>query len=45
MTRRIFQHEVIRFIDKLSGTGSLQEWLDLGIKRKFKVVLKQTKQS
>lgn len=32
--------EVIRFIDKLSGTGSLMNWLSLGPKKgKFKVVL------
>ena len=32
--------EVIRFIDKLSGTGSLMNWISLGSNRgKFKVVL------
>lgn len=32
--------EVIRFIDKLSGSGSLMNWISLGSKRgKFKVVL------
>ncbi len=32
--------EVIRFIDKLSGTGSLMNWISLGPNRgKFKVVL------
>ena len=39
-TKNFSAREVIRFIDKLSGTGSLQEWLDLGNKKgKFKVVL------
>ena len=32
--------EVIRFIDKLSGNGSLQEWISLGKDQgKFKIVL------
>jgi PhoH-like ATPase len=32
--------EVIRFIDKLSGTGDLMNWISLGTKKgKFKVVL------
>jgi PhoH-like ATPase len=39
-TKNFSAREVIRFIDKLSGNGSLQEWLELGNGLgKFKVVL------
>ncbi len=39
-TKNFSAREVIRFIDKLSGSGSLQEWIDLGKEKgKFKVVL------
>jgi PhoH-like ATPase len=29
-TKNFSAREVIRFIDKLSGSGSLQEWIQLG---------------
>ncbi|MES2798595.1 MAG: PhoH family protein [Bacteroidota bacterium] len=39
-TKNFSAREVIRFIDKLSGTGSLQNWIDLGPNLgKFRVVL------
>ena len=39
-TKELSAREVIRFIDKLSGAGSLQEWINLGKgKGQFRVVL------
>jgi len=39
-TKNFSAREVIRFIDKLSGSGSLQEWITLGKGLgKFKVVM------
>lgn len=39
-TKNFSAREVIRFIDKLSGSGSLQEWISLGkTLGKFKVVM------
>jgi PhoH-like ATPase len=39
-TKNFSAREVIRFIDKLSGSGSLQEWISLGKDLgKFKVVM------
>lgn len=39
-TKNFSAREVIRFIDKLSGSGSLQEWITLGkTLGKFKVVM------
>ncbi len=39
-TKNFSAREVIRFIDKLSGTGSLQEWISLGKEHgNFKVLL------
>ena len=39
-TKNFSAREVIRFIDKLSGTGGLQEWIQLGKGLgKFKVIL------
>ncbi|MAO32714.1 MAG: ribonuclease [Crocinitomicaceae bacterium] len=39
-TKNFSAREVIRFIDKLSGAGSLQEWINLGKgKGQFRVVL------
>jgi PhoH-like ATPase len=39
-TKNFSAREVIRFIDKLSGSGSLQEWIDLGNGLgKFRVIL------
>jgi PhoH-like ATPase len=42
-TKNFSAREVIRFIDKLSGSGSLQEWITLGkTLGKFKVVMDDT---
>ena len=45
-TKNFSAREVIRFIDKLSGAGSLQEWIDLGKgKGQFRVVLETSPKS
>jgi len=42
-TKNFSAREVIRFIDKLSGNSSLQEWISLGKERgMFKIVLNNT---
>jgi PhoH-like ATPase len=42
-TKNFSAREVIRFIDKLSGTSGLQEWISLGTHRgMFKIVLNNT---
>jgi PhoH-like ATPase len=42
-TKNFSAREVIRFIDKLSGNGSLQEWISLGKGLgKFKIVMDHT---
>ena len=39
-TKNFSAREVIRFIDKLSGSGSLQEWIPLGKGLgKFRVIM------
>jgi PhoH-like ATPase len=39
-TKNFSAREVIRFIDKLSTTNLLQEWISLGLKKgKFKIVM------
>jgi PhoH-like ATPase len=41
-TKNVCAREVIRFIDRLSGNGGLQDWIDLGKgKGKFKVIMEQ----
>ena len=41
-TKNFCAREVIRFIDRLSGNGGLQDWIDLGKgKGKFKVIMEQ----
>lgn len=41
-TKNFCAREVIRFIDRLSGNGGLQDWIDLGKGRgKFKVIMEQ----
>lgn len=41
-TKNFSAREVIRFIDKLSGKGSLQEWISLGKGQgKFKIAMEQ----
>ncbi len=41
-TKNFCAREVIRFIDKLSGSGGLQDWISLGKgKGKFRVVMEQ----
>ena len=39
-TKNFSAREVIRFIDKLSKTNLLQEWISLGVKKgKFKIIM------
>jgi len=39
-TKNFSAREVIRFIDKLSSTNLLQEWISLGVKKgKFKIIM------
>jgi PhoH-like ATPase len=45
-TKNFTAREVIRFIDKLSGNGSLQDWISLGTKLgKFKVIMETSPKS
>ncbi len=45
-TKNFTAREVIRFIDKLSGNGSLQDWISLGAKLgKFKVIMETSPKS
>ena len=45
-TKNFTAREVIRFIDKLSGNGSLQDWITLGAKLgKFKVIMETSPKS
>tara|TARA_B100001287_G_C22685168_1_gene532920 strand:- start:165 stop:1484 length:1320 start_codon:yes stop_codon:yes gene_type:complete len=42
-TKNFCAREVIRFIDRLSGNGGLQDWISLGKgKGKFKVIMEET---
>lgn len=45
-TKNFTAREVIRFIDKLSGNGSLQDWISLGTKLgKFKIIMESSPKS